>query len=254
MEEVVQEVVTPEIVEAPITEQAVTQENAEPSKEIAETKPERTFTQKELDEIITKRLERDRESTSKKAAQEARDALIAEENIVYNGKQIKTESEYKAMQKEREIRKQYEGKVDDDLLDEIVESKKFREEYQQEKLTQAQKDKQNAEFIAFFEAYPTIDVKKDIPVAVWQEVDKGKSLLDAYVKHENKSLREQLAQVTAAKQIEQQNEANAASSTGSVTGNGSVLPAHFTQEQVSQMSTAEVNKHWTAINESMKKW
>jgi hypothetical protein len=85
-------------------------------------------------------------------------------------------------------------------------------------------------------------------------VGKGKSLVDAFVRHENQSLKQRLEALEQAKQIEQQNQANAASSTGSVTGNGTSAPAFFTQEQVSKMSTSEVNKNWTAINESMKKW
>lgn len=246
-------VVTPETVETPITEQAVTTENAEPSEEQVETKPEKTFTQKELDEIITKRLERDRESTSKKAAQQARDALIAEENIVYNGKKLTTESEYRDMLKESAIREQYKGKVDDDLLEEIVEGKKFREQYAAEKQTNEQKARTENEFTAFMEAYP--DVKgEEIPAEVWEEFNQGKSLVDVYAKHEVKALKQKLASIEQQKQIEQQNLANAASSTGSVTGSGSVAPTFFTQEQVLKMSNAEVNKNWSTIMESQKKW
>ena len=140
-------VVTPETVETPITEQAVNTENAEPSNETVETNPERTFTQSELDEIITKRIERDRESTTKKAAQAARDALIAENGYSWNGKPITTEAEYKQALREQELTEQYKAKdLPDDVIQELVESKKFREQYESEKQTTAQKDKQEAEF------------------------------------------------------------------------------------------------------------
>lgn len=242
---------TPEIVETPITEQAVNMENAEPSVETVETKPEKTFTQAELDEIIQRRIERERESVGKKAAQEARDALIADENIQWNGKQIKTEAEYREMLKEQEIRKQYEGKVDDDLLDEIVEGKKFREQYNETQRQQAERTKQEADYKAFLDAYPDVE-PQDVPQSVWDEVSKGKSLVDAYARHENQTLRQKLAEVEQAKQIEQQNQMNAANSTGSMTGKTGDTPTFFTQKQVNDMSTAEVNKHWAAINQSMK--
>lgn len=248
-----EQVVTSETVETPITEQAVITENAAPSNETVETKPEKTFTQKELDDIITKRLERDRESTAKKAAQEARDALIAEENMQWNGKQIKTEQEYRQMLQEQAIRKQYEGKVDDDVLQEIVESKKFREEYLTKKQQDEIKAKQEADFQAFYEAFPDTEAK-DIPQSVWDEVHKGKSLVDAFTRHENQTLKQKLAEAEKKKQIDQQNNENAASSTGSVTGNGDGKPSFFTKEQVSKMSNAEVNKNWNAIMESQKKW
>lgn len=247
-------VVTPETAETPITEQAVITENAAPSNENVETKPDRTFTQKELDEIITKRIERERESTTKKASQEARDAMIAENGYSWNGKPITTEAEYKQALKEQELTEQYKAKdLPDDVIQELVESKKFREQYESEKQTTAQKAKQEAEFKAFFETFPDTD-PKDIPQSVWDDVHKGKSLVDAFTRHENQSLKQKLAELEKSKQIEQKNNENASSSTGSVTGNGSSAPAFFTQEQVSKMSNADVNKNWSAINESMKKW
>ena len=253
MEEIIETATPSETVETPITEQAVTTENAEPSIETVETKPERTFTQAELDDIIKRRVERAEESAAKRAAQEARDALIAEEGIEWNGKPIKTETEYRQMLKEQEIRKQYEGKVDEDILQEIVESKKFREEY----LTKQQQDeirtKQESDYQAFVAAYPDVQAT-DIPENVWAEVNAGKSLVDAYARHENQILKQKLAEVEKKQQIEQQNQENAASSTGSVTGQGDSKSTFFTEEQVKGMSQAEVNKNYDAIIASQKKW
>ena len=245
---------TPETVETPITEQAVNTEYAEPSAEKVETTPEKTFTQAELNEIITKRIERERETTSKKAAQEARDAYIAEQGYEWNGSPITTEAAYKQALKEQKIMEELQEKgLPDEVIQELVESRKDREERAKEKQQMTEKQQQEAEYKAFLETYPDVD-PKDIPQSVWDDVGKGKSLVDAFVRHENQSLKQRLEALEQAKQIEQQNQANAASSTGSVTGNGTSAPAFFTQEQVSKMSTSEVNKNWTAINESMKKW
>lgn len=244
---------TPEIVETPPTEQAVTTENAEPSTEVG-TKPEKTFTQAELDAIITKRIERERESTAKRVAQEARDTYIKEQGYTWQGKPITTEAEYRQALQEQKWMEQYQSHdLPEDVVQELVEGKKFREQYQQEKQTNEQKAKQDADFAAFLQTYP--DVKaSDIPENVWQEVNQGKSLVDAYARHENQLLKQQLAEFKQSKQVEQQNAENAASSTGSVTGNGSVAPVFFTPDQVSKMSLEETNKNWAAINESMKKW
>lgn len=242
---------TLESVETPIAEQAETTENAEPSNESVETKPERTFTQAELDDIIKRRVERAESAAAKKAAQEARDALIADENIQWNGRQIKSEAEYREMLKEQEIRKQYEGRVDEDLLQEVVESKKFREEYNEKQKREAAETREKEEFLSFSKAYP--DVKgEDIPATVWAEYQSGKSLVDAYAKHENQLLKQKLATLEQQKQIEAQNQENAQSSTGSVTGNGTNVPTFFTKKQVDGMSTSEVNKHYDAIVKSMQ--
>lgn len=251
MEEVVTES-APETVETPIVEQAVTTENAEPNVEVAETKPEKTFTQAELNEIITKRIERERESVSKKAAQEARDAYVAEQGIEWNGKHITTEAEYKEALKEQELTERYRSQeLPDEVIAELVEGKKFREKFSESEKQSAERAKVESDFLEFTKAFP--DAKpEDIPTSVWADVNAGKSLVDAYTKYENQTLKEKLAAVEQAKQIEQKNQENAASSTGSVTGNGSNVPTFFTKKQVEGMSQSEVNKNWDAINTSMK--
>jgi hypothetical protein len=252
--ETIETVVTPESVETPITEQAVTTENAEPSAETVETKPEKTFTQAELDSIIQKRIERERESTTKKASQEARDAYIAEQDWSWNGKKITTEADYKQAKQEEQLWAQYNNReLPEDVIQELVEGKKFREKFAESENEKAERERVNADFQAFVETFP--DAKnEDIPQAVWDEVNKGKSLVDAYTKYENQTLKQKLAEVEQAKQIEQQNQENAASSTGSLTGKAGEKPAFFTPDQVKAMSQTDVDKNWNAIMESQKKW
>lgn len=256
MEEIIeQEQQQPESTPAEPTEQAVNTENAEPSKPEGEQKPEKTFTQKELDEIVTKRIEREREATAKRVAQESRDAYIAEQGWVdHKGNPITTEAAYKQALKEQEMIDQYKSKeLPDDVIQELVEGKKFRETYTQQQKESEQRAKQEEDFKQFLETFPDVQTK-DIPVEVWAEVDKGRSLVDAFTRHENKVLREQITKLTEKQQIEQQNAENAAISTGSVTGQGTATATRFTREQVAAMSVAETNKHWTAIQDSMKHW
>ncbi len=245
---------TPEVVEAPIVEQAANTENAEPNIETVDTKTEKTFTQSELDGIVTKRIERERETTAKRVAQESRDAYVAEQGYEWQGKRIATEAEYKQAMKEVEIRKQYENQdLPDEILDEIVEGKKFRAEVEPQLAQIRTEKKQMADFKALFEAYPDLDANT-VPQSVWIDYNNGRDLVDAYARHENASLKQRLAEIEQKQQIEQLNQANANSSTGSVTGNGSAAPSFFTLQQVQNMSQADVDKNYKVIMESQKKW
>lgn len=143
--------------------------------------------------------------------------------------------------------------VTEELAKEMMESRKFRETYENEKREREQAEQREQDYQAFLETFP--DAKpEDIPESVWQEVEQGKSLVDAYTRHENQQLKEQLEQLKEKQEIEKQNEENAESSTGSLTGKGEGKQPYFTREQVAKMSTEEVNKNWKTINESMKKW
>lgn len=241
---------TPEVVEAPIVEQADIAENAEPNIETVETKPEKTFTQSELDSIITKRIERERETTSKKVAQESRDAYIAEQGYEWNGKVITTESEYKQALKEQEYK---EKDLPEDVIKQLLAAEKFREEAEPLLTSLKSEKKQAADFKAFYEAYPDA-VAEDVPASVWEDYNNGKDLVDSYARHENQSLKKRLAEVEQKQQVEKQNTDNAVSSTGAIVPNGSTTPAFFTHAQVSKMSESDVSKNWSAIMESQKKW
>lgn len=245
--------VTPEVVEAPIVEQAVTPENAEPNNGTVETPTVKTFTQDEVNEMITKRLERADQTAVKKAAQEARDAVIADMGYAWNGQPIKTESEYKrAVADQKKYEDMQKQGMPQEAIDRILAVERAQEETTAKLTEYESKSKQAQDAQQFLEAYP--DVKaEDIPASVWQEVDKGKSLVDAYARHENLTLKQQIAEITKAKEIEALNAQNAASSTGSVTGQGSAPTTTFyTQKQVAQMSLEETNRNWSAIQQSMK--
>jgi hypothetical protein len=162
------------------------------------------------------------EKAVERARQEARDAWVAEQGYEWKGKPIKSEAEYKQALKEQEleskIRAQY-SNVPDEIVNELLEGKRFREQYQTEKQTAEQKAAEQKMYADFLEAYP--DVKStDIPAEVWKEVKAGKNLTDAYVRYENKQLKDQLTSFQQQQQTAQANQANAAASTGSVKANG----------------------------------
>lgn len=194
------------------------------------------------------------EQEGKTNAQKARDSLIAEEDIEWNGKKVTTEAEYKQMLREAEITKQYKDKqLPEEIVQELVDAKKFRDEVEPELKQNRTEKKQTADFKAFFEAYPTID-PKDVPQSVWVDYAAGKDLIDTYAKHENAILKQKLADLEKQKQVEQQNKENAEAATGSVIGQGTAVVANFTREQVAAMSKEEMKAHYPAVIASMKAW
>lgn len=129
---------------------------------------------------------------------------------------------------------------------------KEQQRERQAKEYEAQKAKES-NYKEFLETYP--DVKpEDIPQSVWQEFEKGKSLVDAYAKHENQLLKTKLSEIEKSKEIQAKNEENAQSSTGSLGKEGSNKLPFFTKEQVEKMTPDQVNKNWKAIMESQKQW
>ncbi len=195
--------------------------------------------------IAAERVKWQKEAEAEKQA--ARDAYIAEQNYEWQGKPITTEAEYKQALREKEMMDELSQKdLPEDVVQELVENRKFRETF-------TEKQRQEQEFQAFLDAFPDVEAK-NVPDSVWEDVAKGRTLVDAYTRYENQSLKEKLMAYEKDRSIEKQNEENAQSSTGSVTGKGSTTPAFFTQEQVSKMSQEDVNKNWDAIMESQKKW
>jgi hypothetical protein len=196
------------------------------------------------------------EKAVERARQEARDAWIAEQGYEWNGKAITTEAEYKEAVREAEIRKSLENReLPPEVIEELVESRKFREESKAEKQTRQQQERQQKDFQAFFEAYPDIKPNQ-IPAEVWQEVQNGKSLVDAYAKHENTQLKTKLAEYEAKFKAQETNNANASSSPGSVTGNGE-NPADFISRETFEANKKDqkwIIKNLTRIQASRAKW
>jgi hypothetical protein len=186
------------------------------------------------------------EKAVERARQEARDSYISEQGYEWNGKAITTESDYQQALKEKEMIEQYQQKdLPDEVIQELVENRKFRENYEKQQNEIQTKTQRDRDFQNFLEAYP--DTKADsIPLSVWETVEKGESLVNAYMRYENQLLKQKL-------NIEQKNQENVNSSIGAVRSSGTTSP-FYTREQVSKMSTAEVNQNWKQVQESMKKW
>lgn len=218
-----------------------------------------------------KAIERARREAAQEAAQKARDEWIAEQGYEWKGKPITTEAEYKQALREQEIeeklRLQY-SSLPDEIIEEILENRRFREETlaerkareeaerkaQEEKDLITRRDSMYDEFMSEFPDYDTEEKWMSIPKEVWTEADKwlksggreGRRLADALARYN-------LKQMQAQNQAAEANQANAASSTGSVKGQGKAQ-TFFTREQVANMSREEIRANYAAIKESEKRW
>jgi phytoene/squalene synthetase len=203
------------------------------------------------------------ERTKAEAHQAARDAFIAEQGYEWNGKPISTEAEYKQALKEQELYQQYQSKeLPEEVIQELIEGKRFREQLTQEKQTVAQQRKQEAEYKEFFEYFANengrnFDPAQDvIPEEVWLAANKGKTLIDAYQAHEAKSLKQQVKELQERLNVNKVNEVNASTSTGSVTGNGATNTDYISYStfEANRSDQSWVNKNLDKIMKSRAKW
>lgn len=162
-------------------------------------KEERLLTVEEAAELAQKGMNYDK--AVERAKQEARDAYIAEQGHEWNGKKITTEAEYKQAIMERDLMQKYQDQgLPDEVVQELVENRKFREQYQSSQQEAETKQKQKADFDAFLEAFPGVD-PTSIKPETWEKVNSGVPLKYAYMEQERAEL------LTKAK-VQEQNQAN----------------------------------------------
>ena len=189
------------------------------------------------------------ERAKAEAHQQARDSYIAEQGYEWMGKPITTEAEYKQALKEQEVYENLQKQsLPDEVINEILEGRRDREERQTEKQRKAQEEKQNQEYQEFFKAFP--DVKPDsIKREVWEKVNAGIPLKYAYMEQE-------LNELKSKQKIQETNAKNADTSTGSVTGNGAVNNDYISYDTFNsnRKDQSWVNKNFKKIMESRAKW
>jgi hypothetical protein len=143
--------------------------------------------------------------------------------------------------------------IPEEYAKEMLESRKFRQQSEQEKQSKKAEEDKKSELAEFVKAYPGIK-PEDIPQSVWDDVGKGLKMIDAYTRHENQSLKSEIAKLNEKLNINAANEQNTKSSTGSIKGDGKLPQGFYSREQVAAMSQSEIASNLDAINESMKKW
>jgi hypothetical protein len=196
--------------------------------------------------------------------QQARDAYIAEQGYEWLGMPITTEAQYRQALKEQEMYEKLQSQsLPDEVISEILEGRRDREERQQEKLTAQQQQAQDAMYREFFDYFAqengrSFDPAKDIiPDEVWETVNKGKTLSDAYQMHEAKQYKSKIKELESKLNIQQTNEVNANSSTGSVTGQGGATDADYISYDLfnaNRNNSDWVHKNYDKIIKSRARW
>lgn len=207
------------------------------------------------------------QAETQKARQEARDEWIKSQGYTWNNKPITTEAEYN----QALLEKQYQDKgIDPNIISEAVSNNPVIKQAQElldardhEKFVSDNK----TNFLEWFEKENKrpFDVKKDIiPPEIWEQSDlyeksdgkQGKSLIDAYIKYENASLKSKLAEFEKGQQTNAVNAKNAVNSTGSVKGQGN-LPVDFIAKDVFEANKSDgkwMSDNYDLLRKSMKQW
>lgn len=211
-----------------------------------------------------------------RAQQAAKDEFIASHGYVnpFSGEPITTEAQYReALEQQEEYERRVEleqSGVDPSVVDEYVENNpvvKWAKDFKQQQEAEQFKQTNQGEFLNWFKENNgrPFDVNKDqIPNEIWQEVDRyekslgreGKSLIDAYVKHENQLLKAKIAEYEKGIKADEANKANANASPGSLTGQGATGDSFITMEtfEANKHDNNWVNKNFNKIMESRAKW
>ena len=196
-----------------------------------------------------------------KARNAERDAMISE--MYGESHNIHTYADYQkameAQQRETEIQKLVQENVPESYAKEMMENRKFRSQYENERKTQSQKENQTKQYKEFLDAYPEFNDEakiNEIPAEVWQSAKAGTSILDAYVRYENKSLKGELTKYQTQQQAVQANQVNAQSSTGSVKGTGLPDSGYISKEvfDANKSNQSWMSKNYESITKSMQKW
>jgi hypothetical protein len=126
----------------------------------------------------------------------------------------------KAQKEEQRIQELVEQGISQELAQEMLENRKFREQHEQEKKAKAEEAKKNQEYNDFFEYFTQANGRDyqpntdKIPDSVWEAAQNGVPLKYAYMQHENLQIKQQL-------QTLKQNQSNAQKApVGSVTSHG----------------------------------
>ena len=192
-----------------------------------------------------------RRRAAEEARTTARDEMISEMYGESHG--IHTYAEYQeaivAQEQEQRLAELMEQNIPEEYATEMLENRKFREQFEAEKQAKEQQQHQQADFQDFMSAFP--DVKsEDIPVEVWKANASGIPLRYAYADHALKLTREAETKAKA-------NSENAKGSMGSVSGDGVANGDDFVSFETFETNRSNqswVNTNFNKIMKSRAKW
>jgi len=131
----------------------------------------------------------------------------------------------KADREQQKLNELVQQNIPEELAQEIISNRQFREQWEAQQKQQAEERKKDADLNEFLDVFKqnngrAYDPDKDnLPDSVWEDVANGKSLADAYTRHENQQLKNRI------KVLEQNMKNVQASPVAGVTSHGSNEPA-----------------------------
>lgn len=153
---------------------------------------------------------------------------------------LKAVEEYEKQQEIETIASQ--KNLDPELAEELYLSRQERKQRQEQETQRQQADREKQEYLDFLNEFPEISKPEDVPQEVW-EIKKNNpnlTITDAYIRHERGQLKAKLS-------AQETNKANAESSTGSVTGNGTSAPVELSDEAIEKMTPQQRISMWGEI-------
>lgn len=196
----------------------------------------------------------------RRAETEALDKFIASQNLQFeDGRPIKTKAEYDEAVRFAEERQRQQALIDQgidpSIINQYVENLPEVQWARQQREQQTQQERTQADFNMFLQTYPDVN-PNDIPMEVWQQVQQGKSLVDAYAKHENALLKAEIEKFKKGQVTQQANKSTAATAIGSVTGQGAI-PTDFISKETFEANKHDQNwmyKNYEQVRTSMNRW
>jgi len=222
--------------------------------ETPQERQERLFRQEEVNRIVQERLAREKQRFEQELKSNPYLSYleqIAQECGMSIDQLIENDRKFREQQKLNELIQQ---NIPPEFAQKLLEHDKIMQEYQMEKQIMEQKEKEQKMYLEFLEAYPNVK-PEEVPVEVWQEVAKGRNLLDSYVRYENKRLKDEMAKFQQQQQVQQANAKNAENSTGSAKSQGAT-GGYISREQfdANKHDINWVRKNLKLIEESKKHW
>jgi hypothetical protein len=199
-----------------------TEEPVSPFLKVKYNKEEMELDEMTARELAQKGLNYDKTIERLQALESDPRLSFVEELAQQHGMDVPQYLEAVKQQREQErIDQLVEQGISEEVAQELLESRKDREERKKEKEEAAKEQKKNADYQEFFDYFKQANDRDfnsqsdEIPQSVWDATEKGVPLKYAYMEHQNNQFKTQLTTL-------KQNESNAKKAPiGSVTGHGS---------------------------------
>ena len=229
------------------------------AQETPQERQERLFKQSELDQILKDRLSKQEQRFETKLKshptltyleKKAQSRGMTVEQLIENDRKYDEQLEIQQRAQKDQVSYEY--------AERLYKLEQKEQQREQEAESIQQKEEQRQMYSEFLKEYPEFqDPQKanEIPPEVWQMVQKGEKLTNAFARYENQQLKAEMAKYQQQQQTQQANFNNAATSTGSVKDGGKGGEFISADEfEANRHDQSWVMKNYSKIQRSRAKW